>query len=419
MSEDLLYYIWQKKLFNTADLKTTGGEPISIAHSGIRNDDSGPDFTHSKIRINGDLLAGNVEIHVKSSDWEKHRHHHDKAYSNVILHVVYQDDAKHLSPALPTLELIDKIDERFINRYRLLMDSAAWIPCESHIKQIDEFTISSGLHRMLIERLEQKTSAILERLAKNKNSWEETFYQLTARNFGLKANADTFEALAKSLPLKIIAKHKNSLPQIEALLFGQAGMLDAAFNDEYPNALKKEYQFLRQKYNLNPLQVHLWKFMRLRPASFPTVRIAQFAMLLYQATHLFSKMLEAENIKRLSLLFQPTPSDYWLTRYRFDIPSISKKKPLGDDFINTLIINAAIPVMFVYGKSHDNIVMQDKVLGFLEQLPSEKNKIISGWKNMGVSSRSAYDSQALLQLKNMYCDLKKCLHCHIGSKILR
>ncbi len=419
MSEELLHYIWQQKLFSAINLETTSGERVAIINSGIRNRDAGPDFTQAKIRINADLLAGSVEIHVNSSEWEKHGHQDDKAYSNVILHVVYNNDAGIRYPALPTLELKDKIDRQFLHSYEKLMLNQTWIPCEPQIHEVDEFFIRNGMHRLVVERLQRKTSDILERLALNKNSWEETFYQITARNFGLKVNADSFDALAKSLPLKIIAKHKNSLPQIEALLFGQSGMLEGNFKDDYPNALKKEFLFLRGKYGLQPMQAHLWKFMRLRPPGFPTIRIAQFSMLLFQSAHLFSRIAEAKSVSEIALLFQAEPSEYWIKHYRFDAVSKAAKKSLGKDFANTIIINAVIPVMFIYGKTKGNQSLQEKAISFLEQLPSEKNAIIAKWKSLGVKSNSAYESQALLQLKNNYCSHKKCLHCFVGNKLLR
>lgn len=419
MSEELLHYIWQQKLFNATHLTTTAGEPLAVLHSGIRNADAGPDFTQARIRIGDDLLAGSIEIHVHASDWNKHNHQHDQAYSTVILHVVYEDDQKAGALSLPTLELKNKIDPQFFSRYRQLMSSTSWIPCQPQIKQLTGLFIASGLHRILIERLEQKTNMIFERLSQNKGSWEETFYQITARNFGLKVNADTFERLAQSLPLKIIARHKNSLLHIEALMFGQAGMLGKRFKDAYPNVLRQEYAFLRKKYALQPLEPHLWKFMRLRPPAFPTVRLAQFSVLLFSASHLFAKMLEAQNVKQLAALFQAEPSAYWENHYRFDAASKSMKKPLGTDFINALLINAVVPVMFIYGKTKDNTMIQDRALNFLEQLPAEKNSIIARWKTLGISSRTAYDSQALLQLKNHYCSHKKCLKCYIGNKLLR
>ncbi len=417
MNEDLLYYIWQQKLFDHRDLQSSEGEDLTIVHPGVRNYDSGPDFTQAKVRIDRDLLAGNVEIHVNASDWKKHKHNQDKAYSNVILHVVYQNDVK--DTTLPTLELKEKIDTKLLHNYRELMLSQSWIPCEKQLAGLDALFIKNGLHRLLVDRLEQKTQDILERHEQNKNSWEETFYQVTARNYGLKVNAQIFERLAASLPLRIIAKHKNNLLQIEALLFGQAGFLQQDFKDEYPTQLKKEYQFLQKKYDLKPLDAHLWKFMRLRPAGFPTIRIAQFAKLLYQSSHLFSKILETEKAKQILELFESEPSEYWLTHYKFDAPSVKKKKLPGKDFLHTILINAVVPILFIYGKSKGDTAVQDKTLSLLEQLPSEENGIIKKWKTLGVTCASAYESQALLQLKNGYCSHKQCLKCYIGNRLLK
>lgn len=417
MNEELLYYIWQQKLFHHAGLQTSTGEPLVIVHSGMRNYDSGPDFSQARVRINNDLLVGNVELHVRSSDWEKHKHQKDKAYSNVILHVVFENDAQ--PNQLATLELRNRIEPKFFDTYKMLMAARNWIPCESQIKTVDALYIKSGLHRLLIERMEQKTLEIAERHARNKHSWEETFYQTTARNFGLKINADVFERLAQSLPLRVVAKHKNSLLQIEALLFGQAGFLSKEYSDEYPNQLKKEYLFLQKKYALQPLDAHLWKFMRLRPPGFPTIRIAQFAMLLHRSAHLFSKILDAQRAKQITKMFEAEPSEYWLTHYRFDAPSPKKKKLPGRDFLQGLLINAVAPTLFIYGKSKGDAAIRERALEILEQLPAEKNSIISKWGGAGVSCHSAYESQALLQLKSNYCSRKQCLKCYIGSRLLK
>lgn len=417
MNEDLLYYIWQQRLFSHADLRSTAGETLAILHPGMRNRDAGPDFTQARVRISEDVLAGNVELHTRSSDWEKHKHQNDKAYSNVILHVVYEHDAP--DGALPVLELKNRIDPKLFARYQALMASALWIPCEKYIGNCDALYIKSGLHRLLIERMEKKIPEIATLHVHNKNSWEETFYQATARNFGLKINADAFELLAKSLPLRIIAKHKNNLPQIEALLFGQAGFLEKEYRDDYPNQLKKEYVFLRKKYELQPLEMRLWKFLRLRPPGFPTVRIAQFAQLLHRSAHVFSKVMAANNAGDIMRLFEAEPSQYWLTHYTFDVLSSKKKKMPGKDFLRGLAINAVVPVMFCYGKSKGDAAMQEKALSILEHLPAEKNSIIIRWERAGVKCHTASESQALLQLKNAYCSQKQCLKCHIGNRLLK
>ncbi len=419
LNEELLSYIWQHRLYSFSELKTNTGETVEVVHCGLRNRDAGPDFSQAKIRLNGDLLAGNVELHLRSSDWFKHQHQRDKAYSNLILHVVFEDDSKiPVSNAFPTLELKDKIEPDFMKRYQQLMSNGSWIPCENQLHAVDEFVIKNGLHRLVAERLERKTEAIREVLAQTKNSWEETCYRLTARNFGLKINAEPFERLARSLPLNIIAKHKNNLFQLEALLFGQAGMLESDFTDEYPNQLKKEFGYLQKKYSLTPLPLHVWKFLRLRPPGFPTLRIAQFAALLFQSSHLFSKMLEAKDASEMAKLFQSEPSAYWQTHYLFDKPSAKRSKKVGNDFLHLLMINAVAPMLFLFGKTKGDVSVQEKAITLLEHTPYENNAITRKWKSAGVKADSAYESQALLQLKNEYCAGKKCLQCHIGNKVL-
>ncbi|GIV32561.1 MAG: hypothetical protein KatS3mg031_0096 [Chitinophagales bacterium] len=419
MTEELLQYIWQHRLFHYADLRSTAGERLSVVSPGVLNRDAGPDFTQARIKVNDHVLVGNVEIHLKTSDWKRHRHQTDKAYSNIILHVVYEHDAECGSPSCPTLELKHKIPARLIGRYQKLMSAAAWIPCASLMHTLKWEDVKPGLHRLLVERMEQKSALVAERFAQNKNSWEETLYQIVARNYGLKANADAFELLARSLPLKILAKHKNSLFQIEALLFGQAGLLHRHFEEAYPDKLQEEYRFLRQKYGLTPLNTKLWKFLRMRPISFPTIRIAQFAMLIYRSSGLFSQIISKDSVHELRQLFDAGTSDYWLNHYLFDKPSVKKNKKAGKAFIDSLVINAVLPVLFTYGKIKDNIEMQEKALEMLASLPPDANSILRHWEHLGFTASSAYESQALIQLKNAHCDNKRCLKCFIGYKLLK
>lgn len=423
MNEEFLYYIWQFRLFNNKSLLTTDNEPLTIIHPGHRNYHAGPDFSEAKIKIGSTIWAGNVEIHTKSSDWVRHNHQKDKAYSNIILHVVYEDDAQvNLSESqakLSTLELRDCIKPNLFRTYSALIDNANWIPCEKQIQQVDDFKFKTSLHRLLVERLEKKTGEIASVLSQNKNNWEETFYQITAKNFGLKINVTPFELLAKSLPLKVIAKHKNNLSQIEALIFGQAGFLLSSFKDAYPNQLKKEYAFLQKKYGLEPIGVHLWKFLRLRPASFPTIRLAQFSRLLFQSTHLFSKILSANQVAELVSLFRVETSAYWKDHYRFDMLSENRQKRFGMNAINILIINSIIPTLFHYGTNKNDHSFKDKAFRFLEQLPAEKNAIITTWGEVRYRAQNAFESQALIELKNTYCEHKKCLNCAIGHEIIK
>jgi len=421
MTEDFLHFVWKFRLFDMIDLKTLEGEDLKIIETGEHNTHAGADFFNSKIKINKTLWAGNIEIHLNSDDWNKHNHQHDKAYNNVILHVVYETgnqvstDSKN---SIPVLELKGKIKRRIWNNYENLIQNKNWIPCENQIKSVDVFTINNWLERILIERLERKTAEILQNLNLNKNNWEETFYRYLAKNFGYKINALPFEMLAKLLPNAIIAKHKNNLLQLEALLFGQAGMLEDTMDDEYYNILKKEYLFLKHKHNLKPIEGSLWKFLRLRPIGFPTIRIAQFAMLIHNSSHLFSKILEARSVKELERFFNMGTSEYWDTHYTFGNISNEKVKYAGHDFVNNIIINTIVPFLFVYGKKKGIPKHCETALKLLELIPSEKNSIITKWGEIGVKSKSAFQSQSLLELKNSFCSQKKCLNCGIGNEIL-
>ncbi len=422
MTEDFLHYIWKFRLFDMTDLKTDEGESLQVVKTGDHNAHAGADFFNSKVKIGTTLWAGNVEIHLQTDDWNKHHHQHDKAYNNVILHVVYDSDESVImvdKRLVPVLELKGKIKRKIWDNYEELIGNKDWIPCEQQIKSVDRFTIDNWLERILIERLERKTGELLLALNQNNNNWEETFYRTLAKNFGYKINALPFELLAKSIPNIILAKHKDNIEQIEALLFGQAGMLnDDTMDDDYYKSLKKEYEFLKHKHSLTPLDESLWKFMRLRPISFPSIRIAQFAQLIHHSSHLFSKILEVRSTRELSKLFKVSTSDYWREHYVFGKPSVTKSKPLGRDFIDTIIINTVVPFLFVYGKKKGLPKQTDKAFRFLEELMPEKNSILTKWNEIGVDATNSYQSQALLELKNEYCVRKKCLTCGIGNKIL-
>jgi Protein of unknown function (DUF2851) len=421
MKEDLLYYLWRMKRFDLFDLKTTSGEPIIIQNTGELNTHSGPDFTNARIQIADTLWAGNVEMHVNSSDWLAHHHQEDQAYDSVILHVVMEEDQvvkRKNGERIPCLEMKKRIPPKISKTYQKLLHNEYWIPCQHLFHKASEITINLWLDRLLVERLESKTVEIEYCLQKNKNSWEETFYQFLARNFGVKVNAEPFEQLAKTIPLLTLSKYKNSLIQLEALLFGQAGLLENSFKDAYPKNLRKEYQFLKKKHHLKPIKGESWKLMRLRPANFPSIRIAQFATLIHQSVHLFSKILAAKNVKEIENMFDIKISNYWQTHYVFDKKSIKRNKSFGKSAIHLLIINTIVPFLFLYGKLKDDDRFKDRALSLLEELKPEKNHIIDKWKNLGVEPASAYQTQALLQLKNNYCKTKKCINCAIGSAVL-
>lgn len=421
MREEFLHYLWRLKRFDLSDLKTTEGTPIELIKVGDHNHHAGPDFTEARMVIGDTTWAGNVEIHLNSSDWYRHNHHLDAAYQNVILHVVLEEDEVvrlENGERLPCLELKKRIPAKLSGHYLKLVHNECWIPCEKSLLEVPDITKSLWYDRLLVERLEGKTDLIAQRLEQNQNDWEETFYQFLARSFGTKVNADPFEQLARSLPLKIINKHRRSLMQIEALLFGQAGLLEGNFEDDYPQRLQKEALFFRKKYGLQPMQKVQWKYLRMRPANFPSLRIAQLSSFLFSSTHLFSKILSAEHLKELTQLFDLKLSHYWYRHYRFDQHSTRRPKKLGITTIRSVIINTVIPFLFHYGKVRGTVKYQDKALQLMEQLKPEENHIITKWDNLGLKATSAAQSQALLQLKQFYCDKKRCLECAIGHSIL-
>lgn len=421
MTEEFLQYIWESRLFCADNLLTTEGEKLDIINTGKRNTDSGPDFFNAKIKIGDTVWAGNVEIHKKASDWHRHKHQNDDAYANVILHVVEEADTeiqRTNGKKIPTLVL--KYDESFRKNYHSLLDAQTWIPCQEQFYKVAPIVLQLSYNRLMIERLEDKTCEIEERLLQNNNNWNETFYQMLARMFGFKVNSTPFELLARSLPLQVLSKHKNNIFQIEALFFGNSGLLnDKLLGDDYYLALREEYSFLYKKYKLQAVESHLWKFMRLRPVNFPTIRIAQFAALIYQSHSLFSKIMEIEEIEKLKGLFKVKASEYWDNHYTFNkLAKDTKPKELGESAANILIINTVIPFLFVYGEKQNKPQLKNRALEFLEQLPPESNSILSKWEGMGAKARSAFESQALLQLKKCYCETKKCLNCPVGTKLI-
>ncbi len=421
MKEEFLQYIWQHQLFDAEKLRCASGEKIEVLHPGIPNRNAGPDFFNAKIKIGDTLWAGNVEIHLKSSDWEKHKHDKDPAYDNVILHVVGDNDKavyNTVHKQIPTSELY--YSPGLYQKYDSLLQSPESIPCADKLPKIDPWVIRRQLTRVLPERLERKTGELKTLLTYTENHWENTFYIAMAKAFGFKINAVPFELLAKSLSLQILAKHKNNLRQLEALLFGQAGMLeDQEVHDDYFLDLQKEYKFLQHKYRLQPLKKHIWKFMRIRPVNFPTVRLAQFAALIARSSHLFSKILLLEDMKTLHNLLSVSAGSYWDTHYIFGKESKSRKKSLGKSAINNIAINTLVPVYFLYGKEKDNETYIEKSLDLLEQLEAEKNHIVNLWESTGVEVKTAFDSQALLELYSSYCHPKRCISCSIGNKVIR
>ncbi|MBL7776335.1 MAG: DUF2851 family protein [Saprospiraceae bacterium] len=418
MQEDFLHFLWRWRRFDLHDLRTTTGAAVEILHPGESNTDAGPDFFNARVRLDGTLWAGNVEIHLRASDWLAHRHDTDPAYDNVILHVVLEEDLP-LGQHLPCLELKGRIPPGLLDKYRRLRNERAWIPCAADFGSAPELLRHNWLDRLLVERLEGKTIEAAERVEACGQNWEEAFYRLLTRNFGLKINTGPFETLARGLPLRLLAKHQDQLFQLEAMLFGQAGLLADTLADDYPRALAREYQFLQHKYGLSPLAPGQMKFFRLRPSGFPSLRLAQLAALLHRRMPVLSRVLEARNSAELEALFQVEPSAYWSTHFRFDKTSEPKNKPPGREFVHLLLINTVAPFLFHYGRTHAAPEWQDRALQLLESLPPEANRVVEGWGALGQNAANAAQSQALLQLKNQYCSAGRCLECAIGTAILR
>ncbi len=420
MSEKLLHFIWQHKLFFQNRLITTDGQEIEVLDVGKLNSDAGPDFFNAKVKIGETTWAGNIEIHINASDWEKHKHHTNKAYDSVILHIVaVSDKSIQRTNGEEIPQAVLQFPKHITENYHSFKENKSQIPCANKLQEIDSFLLSSWLHACLTERLSQKSDKIFSLLSENNTNWEEAFYITLARNFGFGTNSDAFERLAKSIPLSYLGKHKNNLLQIEALLFGQSGLIEGvARKDDYLLSLEKEYKFLKAKFSLSSLDKSAWKLLRLRPSNFPHVRIAQFAGLIHQSSKLFSKIIEQPNLESLNKLFQCEPSDYWQTHYLFGEESSNKSKKMGKKGIEIILINTVIPFLFCYGKSKNNYELQEKAISLLEEIPSESNSIIKQWSELGIKSNSAYDSQALIQLKTKYCENKDCLRCRIGHKVL-
>lgn len=417
MTERLLQFIWQFQYFSKSEIATTTGETIQIIFPGQHNNNQGPDFSEAKIKIGDTTWAGNVELHFKTSDWEKHNHHLDDNYRNVILHVVWENDVSNDS-SIPILQLKERVSKILLQRYEDLMNAAGFIACDKTIPTVPDIIWKSWKERLLAERLMRKAKLVEDYLQQSNYHWEEAFWWFLARNFGMKVNADAFEEVAKSIPLTILAKHKNQIHQLEALLLGQAGLLIGRFEEDYPRMLQKEYEFYKNKYKLQQIANHLF-FLRMRPGNFPTIRLAQLAMLVLESSHLFSKIKEAASVNEIAKWFAITANDYWHYHYRFDETSTFKKKKIGAVMVGNIIINTIVPMLFAYGHCHNEEKYKRKSLQWLEETASEMNAITKGFSQLTIDSKSAFDSQALIELRNEYCSRKRCLDCAVGAAILK
>jgi hypothetical protein len=424
MKEEFLHYLWKYNLYYKDKLFDNEGNLIKVIHPGMYNRDAGPDFFNAKIMINGTVWAGNVEIHIKSSHFDLHGHNNDPVYNNVILHVVSEiDRCVFNSKGDEVLTTIIRYDPALYERYESLVNNPWIIACQDHLHDINILLLRQWLTALSVERLEKKSETILDINAASGNDWEETFYRMLCRYFGFRVNAEPFEMLARALPFRIIRKHSDNIFQIEALLFGAAGLLEEglfkeALTDKYYCDLIKEFRILSAKYTIQPIHGWLWKFSRIRPVNFPTVRISQLARMLSVAGGLFSRVLEAPDVLSIKSLLEVSASEYWDTHYVFgkEVRSVAKKT--GSQATDILIINAIVPVMFVYGRSRNRQEVCDKAILLLEDTSAEVNLISAEWESAGLKVDSAFYSQALLQLRNEYCRKRRCIDCRIGSELI-
>lgn len=421
MKEDFLHYIWLYKKLDISNLKTTQGEVLQILNFGQYIQQSGPDFFNAQIVLNQQKWAGNIEIHIKSSDWYVHHHEKDDKYNNVILHVVWEHDApifRKDNSEIPVLEIKNYVLKEELYKYQSLISPKSWIFCENQIKEVDEFIISNWQERLFFERLERKSQPINQLLSETENDWESVLFCMLAKNFGLNTNGESFFKVAKSITFSIIRKEALEVLYLEALLFGQANLIPIDIEDNYAKNLKSWYDYIVLKYKLQQPILAPIQFFKHRPDNFPTIRLSQLAMIYHVNRNLFSKIIEEKSLKKLYSIFTISVSDYWKTHYNFDKSSPKKEKALSKSFIDLLIINTVVPIQFAYARSQGKDI-SEQLIELLSEISSEKNTIIDKFNCYGIKSKNAFESQALLQLKNEYCNNKKCLECAIGIQLLK
>jgi len=418
MTERLLQYIWQFQYFNKQALILDNGDVFQVIHPGRYNTNQGPDFLEAKIKIEDTLWVGHVELHIKTSDWFRHAHQLDRNYDNVVLHVVWENDLPEKNVKIPVFSLQSKVPVLLLKQYEHWMNSAGFIACGSQVHDVSRIIWISWRERLLAERMQRKSATVFSFLLQTNQHWEATFWWLLARNFGAILNFEPFEAAARSLPVTLLARYKNQLPVLEALLLGQCGLLEGDFEEEYPMMLQKEYLHVKAKYQLQPIRqaVH---FLRTRPINFPTVRLAQLAMLIHRSSHLFAYIRETVQLNDIKNMLAVTASAFWDQHYTFHKRSVHRPKKLGNQMIDTIIINAVVPVLFAYGLLHNEEQYKNRALNWLDELEPEKNAITNSYVSLGIVNKSACDSQALLELKSHYCDPKKCLDCAVGNALLK
>ena len=421
MKEDFLHHLWQFKKFDIANLKTTTGESIQILNSGQYLQLTGPDFFNAQLIIGNQKWAGNIEIHLKSSDWYLHNHEKDSNYDSVILHVVWEHDSpifRKNNTEVPTLELKKHVALAELHKYQLLITQKSWIYCENDIGKVDDLVFRNWQERLYFERLERKSAEIRQLLLNSNNDWEAVLFCLLAKNFGLNTNGILFQNMAKSIPFSVIRKESFAVENLEALFFGQANMLEINFQDSYTKKLQQDYNYLVHKYRIVKNVFDKAEFFKHRPDNFPTIRLSQLAALYHKEHNLFSKIMSCSTISEIYDLFKVEVSNYWETHYNFDKISVLKKKKMAYSFIDLILINTIIPVRFAYEQSLQKESSQE-IIDLIEAIQPEKNIVINKFSAIGVVAKNAFETQSLLQLKKEYCEAKKCLQCAVGVHLLK
>ena len=421
MKEDFLHYLWKFKKFDTLNLKTSNGEEITIVNVGQYLELAGPDFFNAQIVIGNQKWAGNVEIHLKSSDWYLHNHERDSNYENVILHVVWEHDTeifRQNNTEIPVLVLKNYVDTATLANYQSLMAAKSWIFCEKQLQDVDQFTLKNWQERLFFERLERKSKPIFELLEQTNNDWEAVLFFLLAKNFGLNTNGKIFLKIAQTIPFSIIRKESFEVENLEALLLGNAGLLDSEKEDNYFKDLKFRFFYLLNKYQIEKKTLEPVQFFKHRPDNFPTIRLSQLANLYHSQQNLFSKISSLNSVAVIYKVFEVSVSNYWQYHYQFDKESPKKSKKLSKSFVDLIVINTIIPLQFAYAKSQGKEISEDLIHLLNEVLP-EKNAIMDKFTSFGLKPKNAFETQSLLQLKNEYCNKSRCLDCAIGMELLK
>lgn len=428
--EQLLHYVWKHKLWPLHALTTTDDRLVEVIDPGLYNRrNAGPDFFNAKVRIGSTLWVGNVEIHTNASDWYAHGHDRDSAYDNVVLHVVGNADVNVQNSRGDYLpQMVLEVPSAVKEHYEELLHTDHYPPCYSIIPNLSRLLVHSWMAALQTERLEKKTEAIRQRAERAGGSWEDAYFVTLARNYGFGINSDAFEEWAQRVPLSAVGKHRDDLFQIEAMFFGQAGLLNPdamstqhradALADDYFCRLRNEYQYLAHKFSMEPMDAKMWRFLRLRPQNFPYIRISQLANLYYERRSGLSSLIECKTIEDIQQLLATQVTPYWQTHYTFGAESRHSEKRMSAASLNLIIINTAIPMLFAVGRHRQKEELCDRAFDLLEQLKAENNHIVSTWQECGLDAHSAGDSQALIQLKNEYCDRRDCLRCRFGYEYL-